>query len=201
MKKFFISGIGTEIGKTVMSALVCENLKADYWKPIQAGDLVYTDSHKIQEYCSYDVQIHPERYALQTPMSPHAAAAKEGIEIKLQDFSLPETDNHLIVEGAGGLMVPINDEGDLIVDLIKHLDIPLILVSQNYLGSINHTLMSIATARHYNIAIEGIIFNGPKQETSESYILKHSGLRCIGRINTFEINEANIIEQAAKLDL
>lgn len=201
MKKYFISGIGTEIGKTIMSALVCEKLKADYWKPIQAGELDFSDTHKVTKYTSYDIHTFPEKHALKTPMSPHAAAEIEGVKIQLSDFSLPKTENNLVIEGAGGLMVPINHEGDMIIDLIKHLNLPLILVSRNYLGSINHTLMSIAMAQKYGIEIEGIIFNGPENKTTESFILKHTGIRCIGKINDFDLSPENFKAQSNLLAL
>eukprot|EP01136_Pigoraptor_vietnamica_P028761 Opistho-1_new@86601 len=140
---YFITGIGTGIGKTITSAVLTEKLKADYWKPIQSGDLDQSDSLTIHSLLSNSqTVVHPEVYRLTQPLSPHLSAKLDGITINLDQFYLPETANHLIVEGAGGLMVPLNDEA-LILDLIKHLGIEVSVVSQNYFGSINHTMLTI----------------------------------------------------------
>ena len=151
--RLFVTGIGTEVGKTVIAAILTEALEADYWKPVQAGDLDYSDTHKVRDLVSHDKSVfHPETHALHHPMSPHAAAERDGVEISLDDFQLPQTENNLIVEGAGGLMVPLNSK-DCIIDLIEKLDIEVVLVSRNYLGSINHTLLSvegIAKQEHQN---------------------------------------------------
>ena len=151
--RLFVTGIGTEVGKTVIAAILTEALEADYWKPVQAGDLDYSDTHKVRDLVSNDKSVfHPETHALHHPMSPHAAAERDGVEISLDDFQLPQTENNLIVEGAGGLMVPLNSK-DCIIDLIEKLDIEVVLVSRTYLGSINHTLLSvegIAKQEHQN---------------------------------------------------
>jgi dethiobiotin synthetase len=147
---FIIAGIGTEIGKTVTSAIVTQKLQADYWKPVQAGELDFSDSHKIDQYTSHPAVIHPEAFRLNTPMSPHAAAAIDGLEVQVSDFKLPETENNLVVELAGGLLVPLNNS-ETNVDLIKHLGAPVILVANFYLGSINHTLLSVAHLKHHHI--------------------------------------------------
>jgi len=182
-KRLFISGIGTNVGKTVVSAILTEALQADYWKPIQSGDLNYTDNMKVRELVSNSIsKFHPERFKLTEPLSPHASAKIDKIKISLTDFKIPSTNNHLIVEGAGGLMVPINHEGDLIIDLIKHLNLSVILVSQNYLGSINHTLLSIQELKSNKIPIEGLIFNGKPTPESEYIIEKISGVKTLFRI-------------------
>src|SRR5690606_25021706 len=117
--KLFITGISTDVGKTITSAIITEALEADYWKPIQAGDLDNSDSHKIQAYLSNSKsKIHPNSYALQTPASPHLAAAIDGLTIDIHKIEEPETQNHLVVEGAGGLFVPLNDT-QTIADLIQ----------------------------------------------------------------------------------
>ncbi len=196
MKRLFVTGIGTEIGKTVISAILTEALKADYWKPVQSGDLHNSDSMKIQVLTSFDVNLHPETYQLNTPASPHHSAAVDGIEIDLNRFQLPETTNHLIVEGAGGLHVPLNDK-ELIIDLIKQLNIPVVLVSQNYLGSINHTLLSIEALQKRDIPIEGIIFNGKKNKSTEEVICSYTGIKCLGNIEeTQEVTQGFIQKQA-----
>jgi dethiobiotin synthetase len=182
---FFITGIGTGVGKTFVSSILVEALEADYWKPIQAGNLNYTDTDTVMDLISNKHSIfYPETFRLSRPMSPHAAAGIDGVEIKLSDFIIPKTNNHLIIEGAGGLMVPLNNNGDLVIDLIKHLKIPVILVSKNYLGSINHTLLSVEALKSRNIPIAGIIFNGDDELKSESFILKYTGLKCLLKVKS-----------------
>ena len=199
-KQLFVTGIGTEIGKTVASATLVKKLGAAYWKPVQAGELDYTDTHKVQQWT--DCKSFSEVFALTQPMSPHAAARIDKVQIRLTDFELPRTENNLIVEGAGGLMVPINDTGDLIIDLIKHLNIPVVLVSQNYLGSINHTLLSIEALKTRNIPIYGILFNGEENLETQNYILEHSGLKCLGRLPQIEtVNAAGIAKLAQSISL
>ena len=163
MKPFFISGIGTGIGKTVIAAVLAEALKADYWKPVQAGIASGTDSSLIASLISNtETIIHPESYLLKLAASPHIAAGKEGIRIetgnmqkqhKKMDQSRP-----LIIEGAGGLMVPLNEK-EFVIDLIKVLDARVILVSRNYLGSINHSLMTAKLCRSYGLDVAGWVFN------------------------------------------
>jgi len=197
MKRLFVTGIGTEIGKTVISAILTEALQADYWKPVQSGDLHQSDSMKIQSLTSFDVVIHPETYRLQTPVSPHYSAAIDGVEIEINKFQIPETDNHLIVEGAGGLHVPLNQEY-LLIDLIQQLNIPVILVSQNYLGSINHSLLSIEALQSRKIPIEGIIFNGAETKSTETYLCSYTGIPCLGRIPvSSEVSQQFIKKQAS----
>ena len=194
MRKIFVTGIGTDVGKTVVSAILTEALEADYWKPVQAGDLDNSDSIKVERFISNNKSIiHPEGMKLNSPMSPHAAAAIDNVEIKLSEFKLPETNNNLVVEGAGGLMVPLNDK-DLIIDLIKHLGLEVVLVSQNYLGSINHTILSIDALKSRNIPVAGIVFNGDTNEETEKYILNYSNLKCLGRIQQHqEINKEIVL--------
>ncbi len=171
-KQLFITGIGTEIGKTVCSAILTKYFKADYWKPIQSGDLHFSDSMKIKEWVSENVIIHPERYRLKLAASPHQSASEEGVLINSNDFKLPETQNNLIVEGAGGLMVPISDE-EFIIDLIEKLNLPVALVVRNYLGCINHTLLSLMALEQKNIKLEYLILNGIFPEDTERVICKN----------------------------
>ncbi|MDQ8141252.1 dethiobiotin synthase [Chryseobacterium sp. CFS15] len=171
-KKLFVTGIGTEIGKTVCSAILTKYFKADYWKPIQSGDLHFSDSMKIKEWVGEDVIIHPERYRLQLAVSPHQSALEEGILINSNDFKLPETQNNLIVEGAGGLMVPISDE-EFIIDLIEKLNPPVALVVRNYLGCINHTLLSLMALERKYIKLEYLILNGNFPADTERIICKN----------------------------
>lgn len=201
VKQFFVTGISTEVGKTVASAILTEALKADYWKPVQSGDLDYSDTDKVKAWISNDRSVfHPEAYRLNTPASPHWAAEIDGIEIKLDQFQLPKTDNHLIVEGAGGLLVPLNEK-DLLIDLMERLNIPVILVSMNYLGSINHSLLSIEALQRRNIPIAGILFNGKPTPSTEEYILGYTQVPLLGHLPTAEngVNTAFIKSTAEKL--
>jgi dethiobiotin synthetase len=173
-KPIFVTGIGTGIGKTVVAAILTEALKADYWKPVQSGDLDNSDTIKIKSLISNDKTVfHAEAYRLTQPFSPHKSAALDGVEITLDDFKLPETNNTLIIEGAGGLMVPLNDK-DLMIDLIKRLNAEVVLVIQHYLGSINHSLLSLQALYSQNIPVRAIIFNGDCDTYSESIIKTHS---------------------------
>ncbi|GGA66679.1 ATP-dependent dethiobiotin synthetase BioD [Flavobacterium palustre] len=201
--KLFITGIGTDVGKTIASAIITEALEADYWKPIQAGDLHTSDSHKIKAYLSNDkTVIHPNSYALQTPASPHLAAELDNIVIDLKKITEHNPDsyrdnNHLVVEGAGGIFVPLNDT-DCVIDLIKP-DYKVIVVSRHYLGSINHTLLTIEALQNRKIAIAGILFNGKENPSTESIILKKTGINCIGRIDEEPYFDKNVIREYADL--
>ena len=179
MKKYFITAISTDSGKTLVSAIITNALQADYWKPIQAG-LEQTDSLWMRNMLrSGHSMIHPEAYALKLAASPHAAAKKEGVEIDLSQIHLPETNgNDLVIEGAGGVLVPLNDT-NVIADLITQLDAEVILVSNHYLGSINHTLLTAGELKRRNIRVKGIIFNGASNLETENIILKHTGYKTL----------------------
>ena len=197
MKQFIVAGIGTEIGKTVASAILTAGLKADYWKPVQSGDIDTGDAYWIRNWVP-SATVHPSTYALSQPLSPHSAAEIDGITITLENFKIP-TDKTLIVELAGGIMVPLNDH-QTNLDLIKHLNLPVILVSKNYLGSINHTLLSFEILKQHGIPMAGIVFNGPEKSSGEKFILNHTGLPLILRVNQeSEINEAVIASYANKI--
>ena len=175
---YFVTAIDTDSGKTVVSAILCEALKADYWKPIQAG--LPRDADAVKSL-SANTHIHPERFLLKLPASPHASARAEGIEIRIADFILPDTALTLVIEGAGGCLVPLNDK-NFVIDLVKPFEAEIVLVADLYLGSINHTLLTIEAIKNRNLKIRGIIFNGDSNPESERIILLHSGLRCLLRI-------------------
>ncbi len=192
-----IAGIHTGIGKTICSAIICQKLGYDYWKPVQAGDLDNSDSIFVKNNVNNPLcKIHKERYKLLTPVSPHYAADLENIHIKKEDFKLPETDNNLLVETAGGLMSPLA-EGFLIIDLVEKLKLPVVLVSNNYLGSINHTLLSVSALKQRNIHILGIVFSGDSFPSSEEYILSHSKLPLLFSIPTMPNLNKDAFEKLA----
>lgn len=194
--KLFITGISTDVGKTIASAIIVEALEADYWKPIQAGDVDHSDSHKIKSFVSnVTTVIHPNSYLLNTPASPHLAAEIDGISIDLENIIEPDTNNHLVIEGAGGVFVPLN-EVDCVIDLIRS-DYKVIVVSRHYLGSINHTLLTIESLLNRKIAIAGIIFSGDENKSTESIILNKTGIKCIGRIEQEPYFDQNVIKEYA----
>ncbi|MDP2388427.1 MAG: dethiobiotin synthase [Bacteroidota bacterium] len=173
MRKLFITGIGTDVGKTFVSAIFVECLKADYWKPVQCGSLDNTDTSFVKHMVtSKESVFHPEVYLLKEPISPHAASALEGIEISINSMKIPSTQNILVIEGAGGLMVPLNSVNH-VIDLISEFNAEVILVVKHYLGSINHTLLSIDALKYRNIPIAGIVFNGERNQASERVILNY----------------------------
>ena len=196
--KLFITGISTDVGKTIASAIIVEALQADYWKPIQAGDLEHSDTHKVQSLVSNtQSHFHSNSYALQTPASPHLAAAIDGITITMNQIQEPKTNNHLVVEGAGGILVPLNDTQS-VVDLIQP-DYKVIVVSRHYLGSINHTLLTIEALQNRKIQVAGIIFSGDENTSSESLILSRTAVPFIGRIAQEPYFDTNVISEYAEL--
>lgn len=157
---YFITGIGTNVGKTIVSAILTEKLEADYWKPIQSGTMEGLDSITIKTLISNSkTVIHPESYLLKEPVSPNLAAKKENRTIELENINVPFTSNHLIIEGAGGLMVPINNK-HYVIDIAKKIDCEIILVISNYLGCINHSILSIDYLLKHHFKIKFLIFNG-----------------------------------------
>ena len=194
MKKIFVTGIGTSVGKTLVSAIITEYLEADYWKPIQSGDLDNSDTMTVRRLVTNSKSVfHEERYRLTEPLSPHASADIDGVMMELQDFGTPPSINeNLVIEGAGGLMVPINNNKTL-ADLIKFLDTGVILVSRNYLGSINHTLLTVQELRRREIPIIGLVFNGKPTPYTEDFITRYSNLPVIFRMDDESIINKNIV--------
>jgi dethiobiotin synthetase len=193
-----IAGIHTGIGKTICSAIICQALGYDYWKPVQAGDLENSDSVFIQRnvgnpHCA----IHPERFRLNIPASPHYAAQQDGLEIKIMDFVIPKTNNGLVVETAGGIMSPLA-KGLLNIDLMEQLNLPVVLVSNNYLGSINHTLLAVSALQQRNIPVHGLVFSGEAVEATRQFILEHTQLRLLFSIPLFENINRFTIEKFVK---
>jgi dethiobiotin synthetase len=185
---YFITAIDTDSGKTLVSAIFCEALGYDYWKPIQAG--TPKDSNAIRDLTE-NVTIHAETYFLNTPASPHASAKIDGIEIDLNSIKLPKPSG-LIIEGAGGCLVPLNNS-DFVIDLAPRLNAEIILVADLYLGSINHTLLSVELLKIRKYPVKGIVFNGKSNPESERIILHHSHYPCLLRIEPEDqINAATV---------
>lgn len=195
MRPLFITGIGTNIGKTVVAAILVEKLHADYWKPIQSGDLEQSDTLTVKNLITNKESVfHPEAYQLTQPFSPHKSADLDHVVIDPLKFKLPKTNKPLIIEGAGGLMVPLNNNF-LMIDLIKQLETDVILVSKNYLGSINHTLLSVEALKFRQIPIKGIVFNGETDRYTESVIKEYTGLDILGHLpDLTPVNQTSIRE-------
>jgi dethiobiotin synthetase len=197
---YFVTAIGTDSGKTLVCAILTEALQADYWKPVQSGKEnrdVETVAKLINNGHSF---CYEESYLLSKPMSPHAAAKADGIKIELDKIVLPQNGtNHIVIEGAGGVLVPLN-ERDFVIDIAVKFEAEIILVSNNYLGSINHTLLTIQELKKRNLTVKGIIFNGPSNAETEDFILKYSGYKCLLRILPEDtINQEMVTQYAIKL--
>ncbi|WP_250433403.1 dethiobiotin synthase [Hanstruepera flava] len=195
MKKIFITGISTDVGKTIASAIITEALEADYWKPIQAGDLDNCDTKKVSRLVSNSKsKFHANSFALNTPMSPHAAAEIDGLQINITDIKEPKIKNNLVIEGAGGLLVPFNNE-QTIFDLIQP-DYKIIVVSRHYLGSINHTLLTVNLLKEKGLDVS-LIYSGNEHPTTEDIISKIAKVPVIGRIDEEPYFDKNVIKEYA----
>lgn len=205
MSPIFITGIGTDIGKTLVSAIVTEALHADYWKPVQAGFAEGTDAERVQQLLSNNYSVvHSELYRLHSPVSPHIAARQDGITIEAdiiqqsaQSLMRLAEPRKLVIEGAGGLLVPLNDTL-LVADLILLLKAKVILVSRNYLGSINHSLLSAAYCRDKGIDVAGWIFNDDYLSYEEE-IVQWSGYPSLGSIPNIQVDKASVKERALQM--
>ena len=199
---YFITGIGTNVGKTIASAILTEALNADYWKPIQSGTNEGLDSTTIKALISNTKTIiHPETYLLKEPLSPHMAAKIDGVKIELKNIQLPKTQNDLIIEGAGGLMVPINSK-HYVIDIAKKLDCEIMLVISNYLGCINHSLLTIDYLIKNNFKINTLVFNGNfNTEVKESINNYAPNIRNIDIPTLTKINKETILAIATAIAL
>jgi dethiobiotin synthetase len=194
-----IAGIHTGIGKTIVSAVLAEALGADYWKPVQAG-LEERDAALVKQLITNgDQRVHPEAVLLPQPISPHAAAAIDGITIDYTKFAWPTTDKLLLVETAGGVLSPMTDSATM-ADFISYYQLPTILVAQNYLGSINHTLLSIEALTSRGINILGIVISGHHNKASESFIEQYGEIPVIAAVpHVDELTANEIAKQAAAI--
>jgi len=178
--QYFVTAIGTDSGKTLVSAILTQALGADYWKPVQAGLPADTDTVKSL-VTNPMTNFHTEAFRLNTPASPHAAARIDGVEVTVDEIGMVQTDNDLVIEGAGGLMVPLNDE-EFVIDIARKNAVEVVLVADLYLGSINHTLLTVDYLKRNDIKVKGIIFNGEANEESERIIALHSGYKVLLRL-------------------
>ena len=199
-KRIFVAGIGTDVGKTVVSAILAEALHADYWKPVQCGDLDNSDTNKVRLLVSNHVsKFYPEAYKLKVASSPHYAADAENVLITPGHLEVPKSDIRILIEAAGGLMVPLSKDY-LVIDLIKHFKASVILVSKNYLGSINHTLLSIEALKARGIEVLGIIFNHKNYFDNEEIIQHFANISILGEVEKAEtVDKEFVIPEAEKL--
>lgn len=194
---YFITAIGTDSGKTLVSAIFCEALGADYWKPVQAG--LPRDLETVRALVSNpSIKFHDEAYRLNTPASPHAAARIDGISIDLHSIRVPEASGDLVIEGAGGILVPLNDK-NVVIDIVQVVHAKVVLVSNLYLGSINHTLLSYEALQSRNLTPIGIVFNGIPNPESERIILHHTRLKCLLNIHPEKKIDKHVIKKYAAL--
>ena len=193
-----LTGIHTDIGKTVCAAVLARALQCDYWKPIQAGSLDHTDSDTVRRL-SDTTHIHPETYRLQLAASPHTAARAEQVTIALTDLNAPATQQPLLIETAGGVCSPINDQ-HVVADLLAHYHWPTVLVTQHYLGSISHTVSAIDALKARGIRILGLIVNGDAHAESEQFITQYSQLPILAHIKPMsELSAHNVAQQAERI--
>lgn len=180
--RLIIAGIGTNVGKTLCAAIIAKALHADYWKPVQCGNLDDADTDRVASLINNPAQTcHREAFRLKKPASPHFAAEQEKIVIETKDIIPPSTDRMLVIECAGGLLVPLN-ETTLQIDFLGQFNCPWILVSRHYLGSINHTLLSIEALKQRGIKLAGIIFNGEDLSSGEKVIIGLTGTAVLGHL-------------------
>lgn len=194
-KKIFVTGTDTDVGKTVVCAILMAGLKAAYWKPVQSGLEGLTDTGWIRSVAGFsDEYFIPETYLLTQPLYPHASAGYDGVQIELKAFNLPDDETYprLIVEGAGGVMVPLN-ERYLMVDLMKHLALPVILVARSTLGTINHTLLSLELLRRNRLEVLGVVMNGPQNEINKNAIETYGRIKVIAEVEVLsEVNSKTL---------
>lgn len=197
LKRIAIAGIHTDIGKTIVSAIATEALEADYWKPVQAGNLDASDSITVASLISNNkTAIHPEALRLQLAASPHTAAEQEGISFDCRNFPLPETSNILLIETAGGLLSPIDAERTA-ADFIALHQLPVLFVARHYLGSINHTLLCLEVLQSRGIPLLGCVLSGEPNVSSERFIKAYSDVTFLHSIpQLHEVNRETVKEQA-----
>ncbi|MCX8080262.1 MAG: dethiobiotin synthase [Bacteroidia bacterium] len=202
-KRYFVTGIGTGVGKTFTSAVLCRKFKASYWKPVQTGSSEGTDSSFIKTILSDlpECRVLKETYVYPQPLSPHYAAALNGEEIRMEKILLPpDLPDLLIVEGAGGLLVPLNDKY-FVIDLASKFEAQIILVISNYLGCINHSLLSFEYLKNKNYPVKGIVLNGNFEPEVKDIILKHSSFPLLAEIPELASNNIEAIKQAIEKDI
>jgi dethiobiotin synthetase len=199
---FFVTGTDTDVGKTVVAAWLVARLGASYWKPVQAGIDPETDSDTVRRLAGVGPdRILPEAYVLPDPLAPHEAARRAGLAIDMAKLVPPASDRPLVVEGAGGLMVPLGEQS-YIIDLARDLDLPLILVARSTLGTINHTLLSLEAIRRRGLPLAGVIINGPETPHNRAAIERYGRVQIIAEIPRLDpLTSASLLAIEPEIDL
>jgi dethiobiotin synthetase len=202
MTKYFVTGIGTGVGKTIVSAILTEALEADYWKPVQCGIDSGTDKDTVENLISNaKTVIHPEEHCLSEPASPHVAAAKEGFKIIMESMEIPMTENTMIIEGAGGILVPLNEQY-FVIDMATFFEAEIILVVRNYLGCINHSLLSIDYLAKNGFDIKGLVLVGTFDPAVRTSIINYAELPIIAEFpEVTEISKESISGLKSRVDM
>jgi len=202
LQGFFVTGTDTDVGKTVVSAWLMSHLDADYWKPVQAGTEPETDALTVRRLAQISAhRILPEAYVLPEPMAPHEAARRAGIAIDMARLELPATDRLLVVEGAGGMLVPLTEEA-YVIDLAAQLQLPIILVARSTLGTINHSLLSIEALRRRGLPLAGVVMNGPETPHNRAAIERYGQVDIVAEIPWLpEVTRATLLAIEPELDL
>jgi len=184
--RFFVTGTDTGVGKTYVCSLLAAGLDAHYWKPVQSGSLDGLDSAWVREAAGLDqTRIVPETYVFGRALSPHLAAGIEGIRIDIDQFDLSDKPVTLIIEGAGGVMVPLNEDA-LVADLIKKLAVPAVIVAPNRLGVINHTLLTIQALKNADIFVLGVILNQGINNDHKQAIERFGNVPVLGQLDNLD---------------
>ncbi|MBX8782526.1 ATP-dependent dethiobiotin synthetase BioD [Ochrobactrum sp. GRS2] len=191
---FIVSGTDTGIGKTIFSAALTQALQGSYWKPVQSGLEDETDSETVRRLAPH-CPVLPEQWRLQLPASPHLSAEREGVEIDPAVLNIPHCDRSLVVEGAGGLMVPLT-RTETYLDTFARWQHPLILCARTQLGTINHSLLSLEALRSRNIPVLGVAFIGHAHENSEGIICELGNVRRLGRLPVLDDLNPQTLAQA-----
>lgn len=197
-RRFFVTGTDTDVGKTVVAAALTLGLGAYYWKPIQSGQTPSTDTADVCRWTGLpDERFLSEAYRLREPMSPHAAAEIDGVTIDVGRIVATElpVDRPVVIEGAGGLMVPLNG-ADLMVDLVARLGAPVVLVARTALGTLNHTLLSLSELRRRSIPLLGVVLNGEEHESNRRAIERYGEVAVLGRIPRLDVLDAASLRTA-----
>ena len=202
MNGFFVTGTDTDVGKTLVSSWLLTQLDASYWKPVQAGVMPETDSSVVRRLAEIEPdRILPEAYVLPEAIAPHEAARRAGIAIDMAKFVPPVSDRLLVVEGAGGLMVPLTDTA-YVIDLAAELHLPLILVARSTLGTINHTLLSLEAIRRRGLPLAGVVINGPETPHNRAAIERYGQVEVIAEIPWLDVvNRSTLLTIEPELDL
>ncbi len=192
--RLFVTGTDTGVGKSLVAAALTIGFEADYWKPVQTGCSATTDSNWLRQVLNVRPErIHPETYRFDPPLSPHAAGEMAGVTISLEKISLPQGGQPLIVEGAGGVLVPLNREQTM-VDLMVKLDLPVLLVARSSLGTINHTLLSVAQLRQAGLEPIGVVMNGPRNSSNRKAIEHYGRLPVVAEIEPLQtVDSAGLV--------